>query len=429
MKTPILLLLPLLSQGALAQSPAPEARFAAMSADEVRAYECETLQRVADLSLIPPVINTHPLPKYDCNQLDYGMTIGIARTPGGRLWAAWVGGEDGPKAFMVAATSDDDGETWSKPRLAIDSQSPNLPLPRTVIVGNLWTDPLGRLWFFFDQTMNHYDGRQGVWASVCENPDAAEPAWSAPRRLWHGAVLNKPTVLANGDWLLPVEFPNFLGTGPMRFANQDLAPLRGANVFASSDQGKTWTRRGCVRFPKPDWDEHMFVELKDGRIWLLARTGNGVMQSFSSDGGTTWTKPTPAPFKHPVARFHIRRLASGRILLVKHGETIDSHEGRAKLTAWLSDDEGATWKGGLMLDERKGVSYPDGFQAPDGTLYVSYDRNRSTDGEILMARFTEDDVLAGKLTAPKSKLKMLISKPLKKRKGDRPVALSTALTP
>ncbi len=400
-----------------------------MSAGEVRAYERETLQRVADLSLIPPVINTHPLPKYDYDKLDYGMTLGIARTPCGRLWAAWVGGEDGPKAFMVAATSDDGGETWSKPRLVVDSQLPNLPLPRTVIVGNFWTAPDGRLWFFFDQTMNHYDGRQGVWVSICDNPDAAEPVWSAPRRLWHGAVLNKPAVLVNGDWLLPVEFPAFSGSGPMRFANTELEPLRGANVFVSSDRGKTWMRRGCVRFPKPDWDEHMFVELKDSRIWLLARTGKGVMQSFSSDGGTTWASPTPAPFKHPAARFHIRRLASGRILLVKHGETIDSHEGRSKLTAWLSEDEGATWKGGLMLDERKGVSYPDGFQAPDGTLYVSYDRNRATDGEILMARFTEDDVLAGKLTAPKSKLRMLICKPLKKRKGERPAAPTAATAP
>ena len=44
----------------------------------------------------------------------------------------------------------------------------------------------------------------------------------------------------------------------------------------------------------------------------------------------------------------------------------------SQLTAWLSEDEGATWQGGLMLDERKGISYPDGFQAPDGTvvLYV-----------------------------------------------------------
>ena len=92
----------------LTHAQSPEGRFAAMTPAELRAYERDTLQRVADLSLIPPVINTHPLPKYDYDQLDYGMTIGIARTPGGRLWAAWIGGEDGPKAFMVAATSDDD---------------------------------------------------------------------------------------------------------------------------------------------------------------------------------------------------------------------------------------------------------------------------------------------------------------------------------
>lgn len=68
-----------------------------------------------------------------------------------------------------------------------------------------------------------------------------------------------------------------------------------------------------------------------------------------------------------------------------------------------------------MLDERTGISYPDGFQAPDGTIFISYDRNRATDGEILLARFTEDDILARSLLGPRSKLKMLISRPLAPR--------------
>jgi len=84
----------------------------------------------------------------------------------------------------------------------------------------------------------------------------------------------------------------------------------------------------------------------------------------------------------------------------------------AFIPAWLSEDEGKTWQGGLMLDERKGNSYPDGFQAPDGRIYVSYNRNRATDGEILLAQFTEQDIIAGKLAGPKSKLKMFISRPL-----------------
>ena len=82
-----------------------EARFLAMTPPELRAYEIDLMRRIADLALVPPTLNTHPLPKYDCDQLDYGMNIGFERTPKGRLWAAWVAGEDGPKAFMVAATS------------------------------------------------------------------------------------------------------------------------------------------------------------------------------------------------------------------------------------------------------------------------------------------------------------------------------------
>ncbi len=406
-----------LSALSLAQD-APEKPFAAMSPEQVADFEKEVLRKVADLALIPPVMNTSPLPEFDYDQLDYGMTIGIERTPKGRLWAAWVAGGDNPDAFMVAATSDDDGETWSKPRLVINSQSKTIPIPRSVIVGNLWTDPLGRLWFFFDQTMNHFDGRGGLWASICENPDDNEPRWSAPRRIWHGSMLNKPVVLSTGEWLLSVQLlEHSKGIGPFSAGVfPELDPFRGANVFVSTDQGQTWERRGCAQFPEPDWYEHRVVELNNGDLWMLARTKNGMMQSFSKDRGKTWGEASfPEGISHPVARFHVRRLASGRILLVKHGETLDAHEGRSKLTAWLTDDEGKTWQGGLMLDERKTISYPDGFQAPDGTIYISYDRNRSTDGEILLARFTEEDVLARELKGPKSKLQMLISRPLKPR--------------
>jgi len=399
-----------------------EARFFSLSPEAARAYEVEVMRRIADLALIPPRMNTAPLPDYDYDRLDYGMTIGIERTPAGRLWAAWVGGEDGPRAFMVAATSDDDGETWSKPRLVIDSRSPSLPVPRSVIVGNLWTDPRGRLWFFFDQTMNHFDGRGGLWASVCTDPDSDAPAWTQPRRLWHGAALNKPTVLSTGEWLLPAYLlQHATGFGPFHGIFPELDPYRGVNLFASPDQGQTWERRACIRFPNPDWHEPMVVERRDGTLWLLGRTAKGIVQTVSSDRGYTWSEPEyPAHIRHPNARFHLRRLASGRILLVKHGDTVAAHEGRSKLTAWLSEDEGATWKGGLMLDERQGVSYPDGIQAPDGTLYISYDRNRSTDGEILLARIAEDDILAGALTGPRSRLKMLISRPLKGRAAVRP---------
>ncbi len=80
------------------------------------------------------------------------------------------------------------------------------------------------------------------------------------------------------------------------------------------------------------------------------------------------------------------------------------------MSAWLSEDEGRTWKGGLLLDERNAVSYPDGFEAPDGLIHILYDWNRHTDAEILLAKFREEDILAGKIVSSDAKLKRLANK-------------------
>ncbi len=369
-----------------------------------------TVQNDPGLKL--PQINTSPLPVYDYERLDYGMTIGIERTPKGRIWACWVGGGDNEDAFFVLNTSDDNGKTWSKPRVVIDPHDPALGEKRRTIVGNLWTDPLGRLWLFFDQSLTHFDGRNGNWYTICENPDADTPVWSEPVRIWDGCSLNKPMILSDGTWLLNISLwdkgkinPKFKDKYP------ELDPFRMANVFASTDQGKTWTRRGGIVFPKPQFDEHHIIERRDGTLWMTARTGDGIWESVSHDKGFTWSEPQKY-LEHIASRHHMRRLQSGRILFVRHGALNEKTRFRSKLTAYLSEDDGKTWIGGLMLDERRGISYPDGFQAPDGTIYISYDRNRDWDGEILMARFTEEDILKGQFKSKRSKPKILISRPL-----------------
>lgn len=379
-----------------------------------------------DLALLPPEINLAPGPQYADEARDVNMVIGMDRTPGGRLWAAWVSGGDSELAYFVAATSDDNGDSWSKPRLVIDPTNAPSGLPRRTLVGNFWTDPTGRLWLFFDQAMGYFDGRAGAWAITCDNPDAPNPAWSPPRRIWHGATLNKPTILASGEWLMPISLwardriharterrrptfdPKAVPPG-FREAFRELDPERMAHVFASADQGKTWHKRGGVRFPRFDFDEHMLVELRDGRLWMLARTLDGIAESHSADQGRTWTPPK-VRFPHINARFHLRRLASGRLLLVKHGGIGERTPQRSHLTAFLSDDDGQTWRGGLLLDERPGISYPDGFQAPDGTIAIIYDRNRYSDAEILLARFREDDILAAAFASPGSKPRILVNK-------------------
>jgi photosystem II stability/assembly factor-like uncharacterized protein len=238
--------------------------------------------------------------------------------------------------------------------------------------------------------------------------------------------LNKPVVLKNGEWLMPISLwtrgcinassekqrPTIdRAIIPKDFRDQfhELDDQRMAHLFVSTDKGQTWTRRGGVLFPKSHYDEHMVVELRDGRLWMLARTGNGIAESYSSDQGRTWSEPK-IRFPHVSARFHLRRLASGNLLLVKHGKIDELTKGRSHLTAMISDDEGATWKGGLVLDERNGVSYPDGFQSPDGLIHIIYDNSRYQAAEILMAKFREEDVLAGKFQSPGARAKMLVNK-------------------
>ena len=63
-----------------------------------------------------------------------------------------------------------------------------------------------------------------------------------------------------------------------------------------------------------------------------------------------------------------------------------------------------------MLDSRIGVSYPDGKEDEDGTIYVTYDYDRLGAREILMAVFTEEDVLAGMTVTPKARLRVLVNR-------------------
>jgi hypothetical protein len=111
----VTLLSVLVTATALVAADSLDDRFARMTPAEVRAFEMDVARRVADLALISPTLNTSPLPQYDYDKLDYGMTIGIERTPKGRLWACWVAGGG---AAALLAVSGDHGRTWSPSRIS-----------------------------------------------------------------------------------------------------------------------------------------------------------------------------------------------------------------------------------------------------------------------------------------------------------------------
>lgn len=346
-------------------------------------------------SMIPVKPNLAPGPEYaDSTRIFQGIP-GMERAANGRLWALWYAGgpaESGEGAgnYVMLVSSGDDGKTWSGPRMVIDPPGDVRAYDPT-----LWHDPQGRLWLFWAQSSHWWDGRSGVWAMVCENSGDESPRWSEPRRLCNGIMMNKPTVLSNGDWLLPVSMWAMTPDKRTRPEHQHKLPDEsGAQVVISRDQGKTFSFLGKTRAPENIFDEHMVVQRRDGSLWMLIRTKLGIAESVSTDGGKTWTPGAPSKIPHVNSRFFIRRLASGKLLLVRHNPP--DMKTRSHLTAFLSDDDGVTWSGGLLLDERKGVSYPDGVQDKDGVIRIIYDFARTAEKQILMAAFTEADVAQGK---------------------------------
>jgi hypothetical protein len=214
----------------------------------------------------------------------------IERTRKGRLWAAWYAGGtgEGPSNWVILVSSDDSGNTWSKPRVVID---PDWHV--RAFDPCLWMDPTGRLWLFYAQAAGLWDGRGGVWGISTDEPDAKQPKWSAPRRFANGVMLNKPTVTRHGRWLLPIA--GWRNIDPVsRLARQkvdwsphtmeslihDIGDEKDSNVFVSTDKLKTVRRVGKAAIPKTQHDEHMLVEKNDGTLWMLVRTSYGSARHF-----------------------------------------------------------------------------------------------------------------------------------------------------
>ena len=310
---------------------------------------------------------------------------GIERAGNGRLWCvAYTGGprEPDPANCLWLSTSGDAGTTWTAPETVVDPAGATRAYDPC-----LWHDPDGRLWLIYNQA-NLETNCFSLWALIASDSHEPEPHWSELVRIQIDAPfavrLNKPIVLSDGAWLLTVTYAK---RAPQEgwFPRED--QLQG--VAISRDRGATWALHGAVT--APPWAlENMVVELSDGRTWMLIRTGAGVLwQSFSQDGGFSWCPGEPSAIVNPGSRFFIRRLASGRLLLVNTPRA----QGRVGLTASLSapDDE-MTFGRGLELDARDKVSYPDAVQAPDGVIYAVHDCDRQGLGEIHLSVFGEPDI-------------------------------------
>ena len=377
-----------------------------------------------DASMIPAKLYVRPTEeRFQDTYRRWQGIPSIEVTDGGKIFVNFYSGQDAEVGgnIMVLCVSTDGGKSFRSCEAVVEHPDPQCRIYDPC----LWIDPHGVLWMSWTQARGFNDGRSGVWVSQCSDPDADNLVWSPPRRIANGIMMNKPIVTSKGDWLFPTAiWCDTSGSVPTE--RHGLENDQFSNVYASLDEGRTIALRGHADIPHRSFDENMIVEKRDGSLWMLTRTFDGIGESFSTDGGYTWTPGRKSHIDGPCSRFHIRRLRSGRLLMINHYQfdqridledimsqgNVKSWKGRSHLTALLSEDDGQTWPYYLLLDERNEVSYPDAKEAADGMIYVCYDWERVTQREILMARFTEDDILQGHLSDKRSKLRVLVNKAL-----------------
>lgn len=385
------------------------------------------MQTVNTDGLTAPDIIISPSQEFQPESRIWQGVPSIEVSHSGRLWAAWYSGgrSEMPGNYIILSKSDDHGKSWQDPTLIVAPKEGIRTFDPC-----LWIDPKGKLWLFWAQSgeYKYLDGRAGVWAITSTDHNSGKAHWSDPFRVSHGIMIQKPIVTSNNEWLLPVSLWTVATIHGKSFKlKPEIESYAGAGVVASTDEGKSWEWRGSMKIECSSYDEHTLIEKNDGSIWMLIRTLYGIGQSESHDGGRTWSRGRATDLDGPDAKFFIRRLHSGNLLLINHV----NFNLRSHLTALLSRDDGKTWEGGLLLDERSNVSYPDGCQDENGKIYIIYDRERggmrdslsqkqfqerkNFSREVLMAEFTEDEVLNQQCHQENLQLKKVIS-----RLGPRP---------
>ena len=187
---------------------------------------------VPSTPLTPPEVLTAPKPTETDETRHFQGIPGIERASNGRLWAVWYGGgkQEGPDNIVMLNTSADDGETWSDIKIVIDIARPIRCFDPVV-----WIDPDKRLWLFWAQAISHPVNAH-TWAMVTENPEDENPTWGEPFLVAKGVMMNKPTILESGDWLLPISDWEGRRLNTPKTAT--------ANVVVSKDYGKTFQPRG-----------------------------------------------------------------------------------------------------------------------------------------------------------------------------------------
>ena len=314
----------------------------------------------------------------------------MARLGDDRLMVVWSS-RDGNRCHIVGAFSGDNGRTWSTaiplirtpsgrdydPSIVVSANrvavtSTTLPAGAGIRTSKTWctrSDDHGRTWSeLFQIPMNH--------RYTCG-------------KTHHGLRLESGTLLMGYSWDVICEQGKTLSAeGEMH--------LR-AGVMISTDNGQSWANGGDTdaAYEKVSGgavhgtDEPAIVELPDGSIYMLMRTGSThLYEARSSDEGRTWTGIRPSPLRGtnaPAALCQFDAAGKRGIMCIW-----DNARTRYPLCGAASFDGGRSWSRPRDIagpTEGRQASYPSCEQAADGTLVAVWQQEVPDGRDVRSARF------------------------------------------
>lgn len=335
----------------------------------------------------------------------------VARCRSGRLLLSYSGGREShvcPFGRVELMQSDDGGQTWTWPRVLMDSAIDDRDSgvletakgtilvttftslayesilekaeKRTTPEKNPWPLPPERFdaWRAAHRrlTSEERKGQLGVW--MLRSTDRGV-TWSVPYR----CLVNSP------------HGPIQLSDGRLLYAGKTLWDVPDAGeadrvgVCESNDDGVTWkwladlpVRPGDSR---EQYHELHAVEAADGQIVLQIRNHNKAnsgetLQSESTDGGKTWSVP------HSIGVWglpsHLMRLKNGHLLMTYgYRRPPFGNQGR------VSTDHGRTWSEPMTISgdgAGHDLGYPSTVELDDGTLLtVWYEAMKGSPRSVL----------------------------------------------
>ncbi|HPO14900.1 MAG TPA: exo-alpha-sialidase [Candidatus Hydrogenedentes bacterium] len=351
---------------------------------------------------------THSVIASHENGFNHGLPC-IARLADERMLVVWSRYKAGSDDFsVVGAYSPDGGCTWSKPEVFIDHPG-LIDADANIIVSE------NRVLI----TCTTVSFAEGIRTSVtwCVRSEDSGRTWAPPYEIpmnhkYTCGKCQRGLKLKSGSLLMGYSWDVLCEQG-QALQSEGQMDLR-AGVMRSTDNAVTWTNGGDTQavYEKvaggavSGTDEPAIVELDDGSLYMLMRTGSThLYEARSRDEGQSWQDIRPSPLRGTNAPAALSRFSangrSGVMVVWDHAQE------RFPLCVAASLDSCSTWSKpkdiGFPYTGGQ-ASYPSCDQAPDGTILAVWQQDVPGGRDIRLARFSPAWLLGDK-AAPGAPLK------------------------